>query len=246
MRVLPTAIAAAVLAGAWAGPAAAGPLVSASLTVSVDLAVLTFQAVGATGTATSDLAASLGAGSAFAGTETTTFTGTRAEKSPLDGVTIAIFSNEAGLFTGTTPGKVGGDAFISPSIYLTASDVPALRLPAFFGKQLTASLMGSGLGFTTFAVPWTAGAVTVTGIRALTPNNKLVTVTRMVTGANGLTPLGGGTLTLVSPAKVYVETGNRLPVIGTLTLNYVPEPGTLLLLGAGVTALASLGGRGRR
>jgi PEP-CTERM motif len=32
-------------------------------------------------------------------------------------------------------------------------------------------------------------------------------------------------------------------VLGTLTLNFVPEPGTLLLLGSGVAGLAILGRR---
>jgi hypothetical protein len=60
---------------------------------------------------------------------------------------------------------------------------------------------------------------------------------------NALSPGGGGTLTLVSPGKVYVSTGNKLAVIGTLTLTYVPEPGTVLLLGAGALGLGALGRR---
>jgi hypothetical protein len=67
-----------------------------------------------------------------------------------------------------------------------------------------------------------------------------------VTGMNALSPAGGGTLTLVSPGKVVVNTGNRLPLIATLTLNYVPEPGTASLLGAGALGLAYLGRRRRR
>jgi hypothetical protein len=50
-------------------------------------------------------------------------------------------------------------------------------------------------------------------------------------------------VTLVSPGKVYACTGNKLPVIGTLTLTFIPEPGTFLLLGAGVALLRMLGRR---
>jgi hypothetical protein len=65
----------------------------------------------------------------------------------------------------------------------------------------------------------------------------------MVTGMNALSAGGAGTLTLVSPGKVYMSTGNKLPLVGTLVLNYVPEPGTALLLGSGALGLALLGRR---
>ena len=62
-------------------------------------------------------------------------------------------------------------------------------------------------------------------------------------GSNGLTPGGAGTLVLVTPTKVITNVAGMLAAFGTLTLTYVPEPGTLLLLGAGVAGLTAIGRR---
>jgi len=73
--------------------------------------------------------------------------------------------------------------------------------------------------------------------------------TGMYTGTDSRTPGGLGRLTLVSPTKVSTNLLGRpqfLVLLGTLTLEFVPEPGTLLLLGAGVAALAGWGRRAAR
>lgn len=63
-------------------------------------------------------------------------------------------------------------------------------------------------------------------------------------GTDSRTPGGRGQVTLVSPTKVTVfESGPPFIVLGTLTLSFVPEPGTLSLLGAGVAVLGALGRR---
>ena len=63
------------------------------------------------------------------------------------------------------------------------------------------------------------------------------------TGANGLAGDGSGTLVLVAPVKVITNVAGTLAAFGVLTLTYVPEPGTLLLLGMGVAGLAAIGRR---
>ena len=61
------------------------------------------------------------------------------------------------------------------------------------------------------------------------------------------TPGGLGQLTLVSPTVVHTNLGAQgtFLVVSSLTLSFVPEPGTLVLLGAGAAALGVFG-RGRR
>jgi hypothetical protein len=90
------------------------------------------------------------------------------------------------------------------------------------------------------ALPWTAGAVTVQ-----TPNGIL-----SAAGFNGLTLNGGGQLRLVSPVQVTVTSPalsvpHSIGIIAELDIQFVPEPVTALLFGAGALCLGILG-RGRR
>ena len=106
---------------------------------------------------------------------------------------------------------------------------------------------------------WTEGSKTVTGLpytyiyhvasgmaASMTIPYMYLNGTAMYTGTDSRTPGGMGQVTLVTPTKVVTNlTGGLLilVVLGTLTLNFVPEPGTLLLLGSGVAGLAILGRR---
>jgi hypothetical protein len=60
------------------------------------------------------------------------------------------------------------------------------------------------------------------------------------------TALPGGRISLVTP--IFLSTGLSLgdptfPLFARVTIDFVPEPSTLLLLSAGVAALAALGRR---
>jgi hypothetical protein len=84
-----------------------------------------------------------------------------------------------------------------------------------------------------------------TGMGALLSNNVSATATAFDnrTGASGQ-----GTVQLVAPAYALISPpslGGNLPLFGVLTLTYLPEPGTLLLLASGVAALGAIG-RSRR
>jgi hypothetical protein len=65
----------------------------------------------------------------------------------------------------------------------------------------------------------------------------------MLTGANGLTPSGGGTLVLVTPIKIVTNIAGNLAAFSTFSLTYAPEPGSLLLLGTAIVSLTALGRR---
>jgi hypothetical protein len=75
----------------------------------------------------------------------------------------------------------------------------------------------------------------------------LPTVT--ATGTFNLTsPGGAGTVTLVSPSKISIDCAlaqRRTASFTALRMVFVPEPGTLLLLGAGALGLVLVGSRKR-
>jgi hypothetical protein len=96
---------------------------------------------------------------------------------------------------------------------------------------------------------WTPGIAKFTGLTSA--GNPIPNVT--APGSFNLTANGGGTVTLVSPSKITITGGlatRKTAAFTTLKLSFkggdvVPEPGTLLLLGAGVAGLALIGSRKR-
>ena len=102
-----------------------------------------------------------------------------------------------------------------------------------------AAFVDAQVKVTTIGAPWTSGTVPVgfgtsTAMGALHGPASLTSSTARPSGA----------VTLVSPVFVSTSLIGAFPVVPTvafLTLHFVPEPGTMLLLGSGIAGLAVLG-----
>jgi hypothetical protein len=59
------------------------------------------------------------------------------------------------------------------------------------------------------------------------------------------TAAASGVVSLVTPIRINTNIGGALyiPAFAVMTLHFVPEPGTLALVGGGLAALAVAGGR---
>ena len=151
-------------------------------------------------------------------------------------------TNQQLQFDGTM-GTMG----LNASAYLLMASVSALEIPLgvigvggtqmFHALTLVAGVINAN--------PYQLGMLTLMGALNTTPH------TLMATGVDNRTAGGLGTLVLVSPTNVSLGVLGSLASIATLTiteLSFVPEPGTLLLVGAGAAALGAIGRRqaGRR
>jgi hypothetical protein len=128
-----------------------------------------------------------------------------------------------------------------------------VAVPVSIGKAGTVTgyftVLGAGHTITVNFFSWTPGTLTFTGLT--TKGSALPTVVAM--GSFNLTLSGGGTVTLVSPSKVDIDGSlaqRRTASFTSLVLSFaggshVPEPGTLLLLGAGAAGLLLVGSRKR-
>jgi len=237
----------------------AAPLVGGSLTIVLGTLPSASFLVGPAGTTTSNLNAVVAGGNVIPGTVTRTVTG-------VTGISSLIFNmsgNAAGAFTGAAPGTVNGAAAFTGGVTIIVLGSPAIVVPLSIGTTGTITTvvtglpggLGTTLSITAIGNTWTAGTTGVTGVpfstTAYIPFAGTVTLTGLTTvtvmGANLLSAGGNGTLVLVTATKVLTSLGASpiLPLFSILTLSYVPEPGTLLLLGSGVAGLALLGRRRR-
>ena len=115
------------------------------------------------------------------------------------------------------------------------------------GGLLTAGEAGTVIRFSVSAAPWTLGTVTL-----MSTNMAGASVTQTRSGflhgpGSNTSTVGtpGGVIQLVTPMQVttFGIGGNneKLAFFGALTLQFVPEPGLLVLLGSGVAGLILLG-----
>lgn len=160
-------------------------------------------------------------------------------------MTIAGVSNRTVAVTCAGAGCVGtggltGSAsmIVLQLLNLTIPLTPVGREGAIFhiaSGSILLSVLGQG---------WTTGTAAVGAVTTTTPGTALVhTVTLM--GSDARTAQGRGSITLVSGFQVITNVVGTNAGFAAQTLRFAaaPEPGTLLLLGAGATALVLLGRR---
>ncbi len=96
----------------------------------------------------------------------------------------------------------------------------------------------AGVNITAFGAPWTIGTAAVQA-------STVMGFAHDPGSATSSTAAPSGVVQLVTPVFVSTNLGAfpTVAVFANLTLHFVPEPGTLLLLGAGIAGLAVLGRR---
>jgi hypothetical protein len=156
---------------------------------------------------------------------------------PIKGLQVTA-SNSPGVFAG---GTLGGTMPLVGAVKVClfgacSAAVANLIVPLTPVGQGGAAFVTAGVNLTVIGAPWTTGTAAV----------------GTVTAMGGVSPLSStgmasGNVTLVTP--VFVSTSIApsavVPVFAIISMHFVPEPGTLVLLGSGIAGLVAFG-RSRR
>jgi hypothetical protein len=149
--------------------------------------------------------------------------------------------------TATTPPIICSGGGVPSDPACLAGTVPL----QYFGGGGQGTAVVAGIPATVIGAPWSnlgADATTPTRVLKLQFVSGGIPVTVTGTAFDKRTAGGAGSVQLVAPVSIKLLGGGlgTLPAIGVLELQFVPEPGTLLLVGAGLAGLVGFrGARGR-
>ena len=241
MRSLLKIVSAAGLAMALATSAQAVPFTG---TVSFGLSTLTPLAASGSGSGTSapglvTIATPSWAVTAATGANRITLDPTAA--APLTALSILLVAPGPCTLTGA---PVGGPCALGGTANALVGGAPFLIVP-LGGLGVPGRISFGPYGSWIDAQAWTAATATPTvgGSPVLDDYG----VPFYTTGYDARTPGGGGVIKLVAPAGLMSTLGGDLPLFVSMTVNYAPEPGTLLLLIFSSAGLLVAGGlRSRR
>jgi len=159
---------------------------------------------------------------------------------PIGGIQVTA-ANGAGNFGGIGGGGFGGVMALNGTAKVCLfgpCSAPAanISVPLNVIGVGGAVAVGAFVNVTVIGAPWTTGTAAIGTITAM----------------GGVSPLSNtgapsGSVTLVTPVFIMtnIPASAVVPSFGFLQLHFVPEPGTLVLLGSGVAGLVAFG-RSRR
>lgn len=165
---------------------------------------------------------------------------------PINGVQLAV-ANQAGNFTGSG-GTMPLFGFAKLCLFgPCAAAVANLQVPlSVVGTSASAVATGPLFNVTVAGAPWTTGTATIgTG-----GGGNLTAMGFRHGPASGTssTAAASGQIQFVTPVYISVNIGSSpiYPAFARLTLHFVPEPTTMILLGGGLSLLAAVGRRRMR
>ena len=172
---------------------------------------------------------------------------------PVDGAFLTLTGHAAGSFVaGSGPGGgLGGPMTLDAQYRITGYDgrVTLVRVPLSPVGQpggFASVTGGGGTLIRVYGTGWTTGSWTLMAPATTVSGGTATPITVTATGADLRTASGAGTLVLISPIYIRTNLAGDIPTFARLTLNYVPEPSTLLLVGVGMAGLALRGRKRHR